>query len=64
MFQIVVGLEVLGSGIVDPNVFRFVGYKDVSGYAFGLRLKICNAFTSSSQFKYVWGRLDFRQFRW
>lgn len=29
-------LEVLGSGIVDPNVFEFVGYKDVSGYAFGL----------------------------
>lgn len=29
-------LEVLGSGIVDPNVFKFVGYKDVSGYAFGL----------------------------
>lgn len=29
-------LEVLGSGMVDPNVFKFVGYKDVSGYAFGL----------------------------
>lgn len=29
-------LEVLGSGVVDPNVFKFVGYKDVSGYAFGL----------------------------
>lgn len=29
-------LEVLGSGIVDPNVFEFVRYKDVSGYAFGL----------------------------
>ena len=29
-------LEVLGSGIVDPNVFKAVGYKDVSGYAFGL----------------------------
>ncbi|NPA27765.1 MAG: phenylalanine--tRNA ligase subunit alpha [Epsilonproteobacteria bacterium] len=29
-------LEVLGSGIVDPNVFEAVGYKDVSGYAFGL----------------------------
>ncbi|EQC2168604.1 phenylalanine--tRNA ligase subunit alpha [Campylobacter coli] len=29
-------LEVLGCGVVDPNVFNFVGYKDVSGYAFGL----------------------------
>lgn len=29
-------LEVLGSGIVNPNVFKSVGYKDVSGYAFGL----------------------------
>lgn len=29
-------LEVLGSGIVDPNVFKAVGYKNVSGYAFGL----------------------------
>lgn len=29
-------LEVLGSGIVDPNVFKSVGYKNVSGYAFGL----------------------------
>jgi phenylalanyl-tRNA synthetase alpha chain len=29
-------LEVLGCGIVDPNVFQAVGYKDVSGYAFGL----------------------------
>ncbi|PSM51936.1 phenylalanyl-tRNA synthetase, alpha subunit [Campylobacter blaseri] len=29
-------LEVLGSGVVDPNVFRQVGYKNVSGYAFGL----------------------------
>jgi len=29
-------LEVLGCGIVDPNVFEAVGYKDVSGYAFGL----------------------------
>ena len=29
-------LEVLGSGVVDPNVFKFVGYEDVSGYAFGL----------------------------
>jgi len=29
-------LEVLGCGIVDPNVFGAVGYKNVSGYAFGL----------------------------
>ena len=29
-------LEVLGCGIVDPNVFEAVHYKDVSGYAFGL----------------------------
>jgi phenylalanyl-tRNA synthetase alpha chain len=29
-------LEVLGCGIVDPNVFKAVDYQDVSGYAFGL----------------------------
>jgi len=29
-------LEVLGSGMVDPNVFKAVGYEKVSGYAFGL----------------------------
>ncbi len=29
-------LEVLGSGMVDPNVFAAVGYEKVSGYAFGL----------------------------
>ena len=29
-------LEVLGCGIVDPNVFEAVDYKNVSGYAFGL----------------------------
>jgi len=29
-------LEVLGCGIVDPNVFKSVGYENVSGYAFGL----------------------------
>jgi phenylalanyl-tRNA synthetase alpha chain len=27
---------VLGCGVVDPNVFKAVGYEDVSGYAFGL----------------------------
>ena len=29
-------LEVLGCGVVDENVFKAVGYEDVSGYAFGL----------------------------
>ncbi len=29
-------LEVLGSGVIDPNVFKAVGYEGVSGYAFGL----------------------------
>ncbi|EHH0537573.1 phenylalanine--tRNA ligase subunit alpha [Campylobacter lari] len=29
-------LEVLGCGVVDPNVYKFVNYKNVSGYAFGL----------------------------
>lgn len=29
-------LEVLGCGVVDPNVFKAVGYEEVSGYAFGL----------------------------
>jgi len=29
-------LEVLGCGVVDPNVFKAVGYENVSGYAFGL----------------------------
>ncbi len=29
-------LEVLGCGLVDPNVFKAVGYENVSGYAFGL----------------------------
>jgi phenylalanyl-tRNA synthetase alpha chain len=29
-------LEVLGCGMVDENVFEAVGYKKVSGYAFGL----------------------------
>lgn len=29
-------LEVLGCGVVDPNVYNFVGYKNVGGYAFGL----------------------------
>lgn len=29
-------LEILGAGMVDPNVFEAVGYENVSGYAFGL----------------------------
>ncbi len=29
-------LEVLGAGVVDPNVFKAVGFENVSGYAFGL----------------------------
>ena len=33
-------LEVLGCGIVDPNVFEAVNYKDVSGYAFGLGVEL------------------------
>ncbi len=29
-------IEILGCGIVDPNVFKAVNYENVSGYAFGL----------------------------
>lgn len=31
-------MEVIGSGLMDPNIFRFVGYdpEEVSGFAFGL----------------------------
>jgi len=32
-------LEILGSGVVDPNVFEAVGYENVSGYAFGLGIE-------------------------
>lgn len=32
-------LEVLGCGMVDDNVFSAVGYKNVSGYAFGLGIE-------------------------
>ena len=32
-------LEVLGCGIVDENVFKSVGYENVSGYAFGLGIE-------------------------
>lgn len=29
-------LEILGSGMVDPNVFSMAGYEGVSGFAFGM----------------------------
>lgn len=29
-------LEVLGCGVVNPKVFKFVNYEEVSGYAFGV----------------------------
>lgn len=32
-------LEVLGCGVVDSNVFNFVSYENVSGYAFGLGIE-------------------------
>ena len=32
-------LEVLGCGVVDENVFKAVGYSNVSGYAFGLGIE-------------------------
>ena len=32
-------LEVLGCGMVDSNVFKAVGYDNVSGYAFGLGIE-------------------------
>jgi phenylalanyl-tRNA synthetase alpha chain len=34
-------LEILGSGMIDPNVFRFVGYdpETVSGFAFGMGIE-------------------------
>ena len=32
-------LEVLGCGLVDQNVFKAVGYENVSGYAFGLGIE-------------------------
>ncbi|HJE65806.1 MAG TPA: phenylalanine--tRNA ligase subunit alpha [Campylobacter avium] len=32
-------LEVLGCGVVDGNVFNFVSYENVSGYAFGLGIE-------------------------
>jgi len=34
-------MELLGAGMIDPNVFRFVGYDPevVSGFAFGLGIE-------------------------
>ncbi|MBI4517978.1 MAG: phenylalanine--tRNA ligase subunit alpha [Deltaproteobacteria bacterium] len=34
-------MEILGSGLIDPNVFRFVGYdpEQVSGFAFGMGIE-------------------------
>ena len=32
-------IEVLGCGMVDPNVFKAVGYENVSGYAFGMGIE-------------------------
>jgi len=32
-------LEILGAGMVDENVFRAVGYENVSGYAFGFGIE-------------------------
>jgi phenylalanyl-tRNA synthetase alpha chain len=34
-------LEILGCGMVDPNVFKFVGYdpEKYSGYAFGMGIE-------------------------
>ena len=31
-------LEILGSGMIDPEVYRFVGYnpEEVTGFAFGM----------------------------
>lgn len=34
-------LEIMGCGMVDPNVYKFVGYdpNEVSGYAFGMGIE-------------------------
>jgi phenylalanyl-tRNA synthetase alpha chain len=34
-------MEILGAGLIDPNVFRFVGYdpEEVSGFAFGMGIE-------------------------
>jgi phenylalanyl-tRNA synthetase alpha chain len=34
-------LEILGAGMVDPEVFKMVGYdsEEVSGYAFGMGIE-------------------------
>ncbi len=32
-------VEILGCGVVDPTVFEAVGYKDVTGFAFGMGIE-------------------------
>lgn len=32
-------IEIMGAGMVDPNVFESVGYSDVTGYAFGMGIE-------------------------
>ncbi len=32
-------IEIMGAGMVDPNVFESVGYKSVTGYAFGMGIE-------------------------
>jgi phenylalanyl-tRNA synthetase alpha chain len=32
-------IEIMGAGMVDPNVFTSVGYEDVTGYAFGMGIE-------------------------
>lgn len=34
-------MEILGAGMIDPNVFRAVGYdpEELSGFAFGLGIE-------------------------
>jgi len=34
-------MEILGAGLIDPNVFRFVGYdpEAYSGFAFGMGIE-------------------------
>jgi len=32
-------IEIMGAGMVDPNVFQAVGYENVTGYAFGMGIE-------------------------
>jgi phenylalanyl-tRNA synthetase alpha chain len=49
-------LEILGSGMVDPNVFKAVGYDPdkVSGFAFGMGIE--------RMAMLLWGIDDLRMF--